>query len=184
MISGWCCPRGQNNSHQWPIGSKKSLQISKGQSEFVIRQTGHWIGTKRQNTTQKRLRNANTSKTGFGFVCPGRACISCSTSGTRCVTLVNHPVLNMFYSHVETLEWPYHFTKRGGLVQYNLLNPLHFLLKCLYQAREVSGHENVCLEYWFCICSYDFSIGFCIVPTVWCVVAFISLGNIGMLWSK
>jgi len=39
-------------------------------------------------------------------------------------------------------EWPHHFTKdKSGLIKLALLR--HFLLKCLYESRRVSGHVFV-----------------------------------------
>ena len=50
-------------------------------------------------------------------------------------------------------------TKKGGLAnEINLIPPL--LLKCLYQARKLSGHVYVCLRYRMYLYFYDCSIGF------------------------
>jgi len=45
----------------------------------------------------------------------------------------------------KTLEWPDHFTKRESWLPLIKLEYLrHFWLKCLYQARNMSGHGYMC----------------------------------------
>ena len=44
----------------------------------------------------------------------------------------------------KTLEWPRHFTKRGGVWVQKATLSRHFSLKCPYQSWTMSGHVFVC----------------------------------------
>jgi len=87
------------------ICSKERLKIRKGQSEAVNRRKtdntmANRTGTKGQTTIYKiytenyKSSNTNPTKTGDELMCSGTVSSSCSTRGTRHVTLVINPVIS------------------------------------------------------------------------------------------
>jgi hypothetical protein len=59
----------------------------------------------------------------------------------------------------KTLAWMHHFTERR-IGPIKVVELRHFLLKCLYQVKRVSGHVYVCLGYQLCFCFYEIPSGF------------------------
>ena len=52
-----------------------------------------------------------------------------------------------FTQMLRALAWPHLFIKRGGLGKKKTVYPCHFLFKCLYQVRKVSGRVFVCWDF-------------------------------------
>ena len=62
-----------------------------------------------------KILHRKDGKTGCGLVCPGRVHSSCSTCDTRCVTLVNRPVINWLYPQVESTYMTALFHEEGRI---------------------------------------------------------------------
>ena len=95
------------------VSSNSSFKILKGYSSVVNRRRTYNTMTKRkrtegETTLHRKLKikkTTNPTKTGGEIRYSGRVNSSCSTNGTRCVTLVANPMISHEWKCVLFLVW-------------------------------------------------------------------------------